>query len=135
MSEASVAGCTPSLIKLLVPRLILPKTGPGTAKTSLPCSAAWPAVIKEGVHPATEAPDILQILDIKKQESRIRGMSQEKPQDKNQAKILSILDEGSKHIDVIARESGLSIDKVSSTLSLMELSGFIKNYGSGIWGI
>src|SRR3989344_4586693 len=92
-------------------------------------------LIKEGVHPATEAGDILQILEIERRKVKVKVESQKKPQDKDQAKIFSILDGGSKHIDVIARESGLSINKVSSTLSLMELSGFIKNYGSGIWGI
>ena len=91
-------------------------------------------LIKEGVHPATEAGDILQILEIERRKVKAKVESQKKPQDKVQQKILEVLDGGSKHIDMIARETGLSIDKVSSALSLMELSGFIKNYGSGIWG-
>ena len=92
-------------------------------------------LIKEGVHPATEAPDILQILEIERRKVKVKVESQKKPQDKDQKKILDLLDGSSKHIDLIARETGLSIDKVSSALSLMELSGFVKNYGSGIWGI
>jgi len=94
-------------------------------------------LIKEGVHPATEASDILQILEIERkaqQQTRNKKLETSK-MSKDQKKILDLLDGSSKHIDVIARESGLSIDKVSSTLSLMELSGFIKNYGSGIWGV
>ena len=94
-------------------------------------------LIKEGVHPATEASDILQILEIERkaqQQTRDKKLETSK-MSKDQKKILDLLDGSSKHIDVIARESGFSIDKVSSTLSLMELSGFIKNYGSGIWGV
>src|SRR3989344_1501539 len=92
-------------------------------------------LVKEGVHPATEAGDILSVLEIERRKVKVKVESQKKPQDIDQAKILAVLDGGSKHIDVIARETGLSIDKVSSALSLMELSGFVKNYGSGIWGI
>jgi len=92
-------------------------------------------LIKEGVHPATEASDILQILEIERRKVKVKAESRKKPQDKVQAKILAVLDGSSKHVDLIARETGLSIDKVSSALSLMELSGFVKNFGSGIWGI
>jgi len=91
-------------------------------------------LIKEGVHPVTEASDILEILDIRRQGARIRVMSQEKPKDKMQVKILSVLDGQSKHIDVIVREISIPIEKVSSALSLMEISGFVKNYGNGMWG-
>jgi len=94
-------------------------------------------LIKEGVHPATEAADILEILEVERKqrqldvkESPLKG----KPKDKIQAKILKVLDGQTKHIDIISRETGLSIDKVSSALSMMELNGFVKNYGSGVWG-
>src|SRR3989344_4906465 len=93
-------------------------------------------LIKEGVHPATEASDILQILEIERkaqQQTRNKKLETSK-MSKDQKKILDLLDGSSKHIDLIARETGLSIDKVSSALSLMELSGLVKNYGSGIWG-
>lgn len=92
-------------------------------------------LIKEGVHPATEAADILEILDIEKKQ---RGMKVKKQVTKIDdpvfAKILSVLDGQSKHIDLVVRETGFSAEKVTSTLSLMEIKGFIKNYGSGIWG-
>ena len=93
-------------------------------------------LIKEGVHPTTEAEDILQILDIeKKTRSTFAKASVDKQvKDKTQAKILAVLDGAAKHIDVIARETQMPIEKVSSTLSLMEISGFVKNYGSGMWG-
>ena len=93
-------------------------------------------LIKEGVHPATDVRDILEVLDIeRKQRSSFANASEDKQvKDKTQAKILQVLDGQAKHVDLIARETGMPIEKVSSTLSLMELSGFVKNYGSGMWG-
>src|SRR3990167_8221934 len=93
-------------------------------------------LIKEGVHPATEAADILEILNIEQKSRQVtRNTRHERIiKDKDQAKILSVLDGAAKHIDAIVREVDLPIEKVSSTLSLMELSGFVKNYGSGMWG-
>lgn len=94
-------------------------------------------LLKEGVHPVTEAADILQVLDIERKkrqidvkESPLRGQ----PADKTENRILGVLDGQSKHIDVIVRESGLAVDAVSAALSLMEIRGLVKNYGSGIWG-
>lgn len=91
-------------------------------------------LIKEGVHPATEVEDILEILDIERKKVRVKIARDQKPGDKTQAKILQVLDGQAKHVDLIARETGMPIEKVSSTLSLMELSGFVKNYGAGMWG-
>src|SRR3989344_1950325 len=84
-----------------VPGAITNKMSGGTTK-----------LIKEGVNVVSEISDILEVLNIRKKESRIRVMSQEKPKDRTQAKILEILDGGNKHIDLIARETGLSVDKV-----------------------
>ena len=93
-------------------------------------------LIKEGVHPATEVADILEILNIQQRMRQVtRDIRHEKIiADKDQKRILEILDGGAKHVDTIVRESCMPIEKISSALSLMELSGFVKNYGSGIWG-
>lgn len=93
-------------------------------------------LIKEGVHPATQVEDILEILDVEGKTRQVtRNTRHDKMKlDKNQQKILLLLDGQAKHVDLIARETGMPIEKVSSTLSLMELSGFVKNYGSGMWG-
>src|SRR3989338_3913709 len=95
-------------------------------------------LIKEGVHPVKEAVDILEILNIERKRRILDAKDSPlriKPNDKMQAKILEILDGQSKHIDLIARETGFSIDKVNSALGLMEIKGFVKNYGAGMWGI
>lgn len=94
-------------------------------------------LLKEGVHPVTEANDIIQILDIERKKLQIP--SKETPLkgkiDKTEKMILELLDGQTKHIDAIVRESGLAVDKVSVSLSLMELRGLVKNFGSGIWGV
>lgn len=91
-------------------------------------------LLKEGVHPVTEAADILEVLDIRRKSQRNEETESRSPKDKVQEKILQTLDGEAKHIDKIAVEAKMPIEKVSSALSLMELSGFVKNYGSGIWG-
>ncbi len=91
-------------------------------------------LIKEGVHPATEAADILEVLDIKRKRDQLPESRDQVTKDKIQQAILTLLDGEAKHIDKIAIEADLPIIKVSSALSLMELAGIVKNYGSGIWG-
>ena len=96
-------------------------------------------LIKEGVHPVTEAADILEVLDIERKQREVAasqsGESKSKSKDKTEMAILKVLDGQSKHIDAIARESGVRIDKVSVALSMMELRGVVKNYGLGVWGV
>ncbi len=91
-------------------------------------------LIKEGVHPVTDASDILEVLDIERRSRQVTRDTKQVIKDKDQAKILSILDGEAKHIDVIAREISMPIEKISATLSLMEISGYVKNYGAGVWG-
>ncbi len=99
-------------------------------------SAGANNLLKEGVHPATEAADILQVLDIERQRVKVESQSgKPRSKDKTEQAILKVLDGQSKHIDVIAREAGFRIDKVTVALSMMELRGLVKNYGSGVWGV
>lgn len=91
-------------------------------------------LIKEGVHPTTEAADILEVLDIKRKSAQVKSKSMGKPKDKTQAKILETLGNGNLHIDKIVQGSGFKVEIVSSALGQMEIVGFVKNYGSGVWG-
>lgn len=105
--------------------------GPITSKNSEGVNK----LIKEGVHPVTEVEDVLEVLDIKRKREQLPvTRDQEQVKDKQQARILEVLDGEAKHIDIIAREVGVAIEKVASTLTIMELSGFVKNYGAGMWG-
>lgn len=93
-------------------------------------------LLKEGVNVATEAADVLEVLKIERVEREIKvSQSQRgKSKDKLQMAVLKVLDGETKHVDKIVTETGLSVDKVTAALSMMELRGLIKNYGSGIWG-
>jgi len=107
--------------------------GPITAKTAEGVNN----LIKDGVTPVTEANDILAVLDIERKMLQLET-GNKKPEtsklDKDQQKILELLDGQTKQVDTIARELKLPVEKVTAALSLLELSGFVKNYGSGIWG-
>ena len=95
-------------------------------------------LIKEGVHPVTDSADILQVLDIERKQRQIafketplKGVVKDKTEDM----ILTLLDGGTKHVDMLVRESGMRTEVVSATLAMMELKGLVKNYGSGVWGV
>ena len=94
-------------------------------------------LIKEGVHPVTEAADVLEILDIERKSRQVTRDTKQvvKSLDKTQKKILEVLENGNLNIDKIAQGSGFKIEVVSSALGQMELTGYVKNYGSGVWGV
>lgn len=105
--------------------------GPVTSKTS----EGTNNLIRDGVHLVTAAADILEILDIERKARQVTRDTKHFIKDKNQAAILAILDGGTKHVDAIAKETKLPIEAVSAALSMMELSGMVRNYGSGVWGV
>ncbi len=51
------------------------------------------------------------------------------PADALEACILQVLSSQPVHIDEIGSQTGLSIDKVSATLTLMELKGAVRQVG------
>jgi len=105
--------------------------GPVTSKTS----EGTNNLIRDGVHLVTAAADILEILDIERKARQITRDTKHVAKDKDQAKILAILDGGTKHVDAIAKETKLPIEQVTAALSIMELSGMVRSYGAGVWGV
>ena len=108
--------------------------GPITAKTAEGVNN----LIKDGVMPVTNVGDILTGLDIERKTRQLEtksGKPENSKLDKTGQAIIKILDGQNKQVDAIARELKLPVEKVTAALSLMELSGFVKNYGSGIWGV
>lgn len=112
-------------------RAVFAVPGPITAKTAEGVNN----LIKDGVTPVTNVDDILTVLDISRKRQRAIETKSESVKDKDQKMILDLLDGGTKQVDVIARELKLPVEKVTAALSLLELSGFVRNYGSGIWGV
>lgn len=68
---------------------------------------------------------IIQNLKLNKKEKKISFNNQA------EEKIWQILSEEVKHIDQLARQSGLAPAEISAVLTVMELEGKVKNLGSG----
>lgn len=91
-------------------------------------SAGTNALIQEGARLVTSAQDILEELNltmlVEKAEAR-----QTLPVDQTEAKLLSFLSADPLHIDELQRQVGLPIAQVTSTLTLMELKGLVRQVG------
>jgi DNA processing protein len=86
------------------------------------------SLLKEGATPVTEVDDILAALSLTQaavqQEARAAL-----PADATESLLLLVLSNGPLHVDEIGRTSGLPIQEVSSTLTLMELKGLVRQVG------
>lgn len=85
-------------------------------------------LLKYGAHPVTGPDDVLSLLNIQTIAARTKPKNSP-PSDKTEAAILSALNDEPSHIDDIARRAGLSVGTVGSALTLMELSGSVRNLG------
>ena len=84
-------------------------------------------LIKEGATPVTSYKDILESFGIEEEAS---ASSQSIGDSDMENLILSILDKGPAHIDNLSKESGLTPQETSSTVSLLEVKGKIINQGA-----
>jgi len=94
-------------------------------------SAAGPnKLIKFGAVPVTSADDILEALNIEKlhQHEKVRKIIPDSPQEKL---ICDTLSSEPITIDKIVKMTSMEIQKVNSTLTMMEMKGIVKNLGGG----
>ncbi|OGE16118.1 DNA protecting protein DprA [Candidatus Daviesbacteria bacterium RIFCSPHIGHO2_12_FULL_37_11] len=92
-------------------------------------------LIKEGAALVSEAGEILEELgmgEVSGIRYQVSGENLGKHSEEEK-KILEILENESKHIDEIGRELKLHCAKVSASLLKMEISGMVRNLGSGIY--
>ena len=87
-------------------------------------------LIKMGAKLVEKAEDILEELELKVEKQK-REVSEIFPDSKEEELILKALGADSLHIDTLIRTSGLTTSVVSSTLTLMEMSGKVRNLGGG----
>ncbi len=85
-------------------------------------------LLKMGAKVITSAQDILEALHLEKAEEFIEN-KKIIPDTAEEAVLLKILDREPRHIDEIIKKSALPSYLVSSTLTLMEMKGKVKNLG------
>ena len=86
-------------------------------------------LLKMGAQAVTEASDILAALNLEHAvaEKSANTIIAETP---SEAKLLKLLSNEPLHIDKIIKESGLTAAEASSTLTLMEIKGKVRNLGA-----
>lgn len=102
-------------------------------------SQAPTILLKQGAKLVTEASDILEELNIRNKpisqltnnpiNNKMKKLSNE------ERKILELLQNESLHFDEIAKKSAIIAAKLGSILTMMEMKGMIKNFGSGVYGV
>lgn len=85
-------------------------------------------LIQQGARPLLKVEDILEALKIDNVQSHQQAR-QILPADALEASILVLMSAEPLHIDEIRTQSGLSIDKVSATLTMLELKGMVRQVG------
>lgn len=85
-------------------------------------------LIQQGARPLLDPEELLEFLNLEVVEKR-RSARKALPGDEFEKQILQVLGQDPLHIDEIGRLAGLPIEKVSSTLTLMELKGLVQQAG------
>jgi DNA processing protein len=93
-----------------------------------PQSKGTNRLIQQGARPLLKPEDLLETLQLElvNEHRQARSIL---PADALEACILQVLSTQPTHVDDIGVQSGLSIDKVSATLTLMELKGMVRQVG------
>jgi DNA processing protein len=105
---------------------------PGPITSQL--SAGTAKLLQSGAKLVYDVKDILGELNLKERGERIKAKTIS-PESKEEAEILKILENETKHLDQIVRESGLTTAQVASLMSMMEIKGKIKNLGGMVYTI
>lgn len=110
-----------------------------------PTSAGPTELIKLGAKLVTCGEDIISELNLAGLDEPVKITSTNKSKNGKEAvfkvnfnnqtekQLWELLMTGSKHIDELVRNTGFSTAKVMSTLTLMEVSGIVKNIGNGTY--
>ena len=85
-------------------------------------------LIQKGAHPLLSPRDILEVLDLTRI-SQHQSAQRVLPTDATEAQLLGSLTHEPTHVDEIRAKTGLAVEKVSSTLVMMELKGMVRHVG------
>jgi DNA processing protein len=93
-----------------------------------PQSKGTNRLLAQGARPLLEMGDVLDAIKLEKAQT-YRQAQIALPQDAAESAILNLLGMEPLHIDEIQSQAGLSIEKVSATLTVMELKGMVRQVG------
>jgi DNA processing protein len=82
-------------------------------------------LIQEGAHVVRKARDVLEVLNLESVIDYVEAR-ETLPADATEARLLAELREGALHVDELGRRCELPIAQVTSTLTLMELKGMVR---------
>lgn len=91
-------------------------------------------LLKKGAHLVTTAADILEILNFKKAAEHHEN-KKIIPENPDEGKILSLLQNEPLHIDAICRGADMNASALNSLLMMMEMKGMVKNLGGSMYGV
>ena len=97
-----------------------------------PQSKGTNRLIQDGAHPLLAFEDILEVLQLEQVQEKQEARTLLKPDplvSAAEANLLHILADEPQHVDEICAQSGLPIEQVSATLTLMELKGMVRQVG------
>lgn len=93
-------------------------------------SAGTNNLLKAGAIAVTETRDVLTALDLEAPELKAKLV---KPESKEEAAILDLLAQGVNDSDELLVKSGFQVSQFNQVISLMEISGKVRNLGAGKW--
>ena len=93
-----------------------------------PQSKGTNKLIQNGAQPLLSASDLMQALNLTRMGEH-KAARKILPSDEVEAKLLAALGEQPIHVDELGNQTGLPIEKVSATLTLMELKGMVRQVG------
>lgn len=94
-----------------------------------PQSKGTNKLIQQGAHPLLSASDIMQALNLTRV-GQHKAARKVLPADDVEAKLLTAMRDEPLHVDEIRNQTGLPVEKVSSTLVMMELKGMVRQVGN-----
>jgi DNA processing protein len=93
-----------------------------------PASRGTNRLIQKGAYVLVSPQDVLDLLDLSQVED-YKDARQVLPADTTEAKILLAMDYEPIHIDELCNKTGLPVEKVSASLTMMELKGMVQHVG------
>jgi DNA processing protein len=93
-----------------------------------PQSKGTNRLIVQGARPLLSVRDLLDVLNLTRVTEQ-RNVRKILPADETESKLLNVLTHEPLHMDEIRNQTGLPIERVSATLTMMELKGLVRQVG------